>query len=263
MTADPLAPVHRGQAGLRRNVLLVPRPGGIRADVEDDYHEFGLDLSVERDTITAVRTDAGRTPWSRCGDAGGFLGERLTGLTLDQADAVGSPLLHCTHQLDLALIAAAHVHDERPTLFEMYVGDVADGRRLAELSRNGRLELSWQIERATFIVDPPAFAGRDLKALREWQALLDPRLRETARMLRRAAFIALGRGVAVDRFDAAALNRMQAGACYNFQPERIGRSVWQIERRRDFTDAAHAPLAPRMASLASAPPHPTNARSMT
>lgn len=246
MTDGRTAPLYPGRPGLRRNILLAPRPGGIRADVEDDYHEFGIELSVRDDRIVAVRTDAGRTPWSGCPDAGGFLGERLIGLRLDEVEAFDNPLLHCTHQFDLAILAAAHVGDEAATLFEMFVSDAVNDRRCAELRRDGRHELSWELAGGTRIIHPPAFAGRDLKALRSWQDALDPRSREAARILRRAAFIAQGRGASVEHTDPAVLNRLQAGACYNFQPERIGRSTWQIEQRRDFTDAAAAPLAPRI-----------------
>lgn len=248
----PRPPLHPGEPGLRRNILLAPRAGGIRADVEDDYHEFGIELFIEHDRIVTVHTDAGRTPWSTCGDAGSFLGERLTGLMLEEVEGFDNPLLHCTHQFDLALLAAAHVHDPAPILFEIFVSDALDDRRCAELWRDDRCVMSWEIEKRTRIVAPPAFAGHDLRTLREWQETLDAPTREAARMLRRAAFIANGRGaVAAEHVDPASLNRLQAGACYNFQPERIGRSTWQIEQRRDFSKVAAAPLASRIGARAS------------
>ncbi|WP_375397490.1 hypothetical protein [uncultured Sphingomonas sp.] len=148
----------------------------------------------------------------------------------------------------MALIAVAHVHDKAPTLFEMFVSDPADGQVSAELRRDGEFELSWRIE-ATRIVSPAAFAGRDLKMLREWQGTLEARTREAALMLRRAAFIARGRSIPSELLDPAMLNQLQVGACYNFQPERIGRSIWHVDRRRDFTDSRTAPLASRISAL--------------
>ena len=56
-----------------------------------------------------------------------------------------APLTHCTHMLDLAILAAAHAGDAAPTLYEMLVDDPGNGPRQAILRRNGVEALRWLI----------------------------------------------------------------------------------------------------------------------
>ena len=127
--------------GLWRRIVLQPGPGSkgdgwIGGALEDDMHRFHIRLDHAEGRVTAVHATAVRHPWSACPGATGFIARELTGQLL--AD-VGrrDPAQHCTHLYDLAILAAAHAGDTRPTRFDMTVADRVDGRTTATLRGNG------------------------------------------------------------------------------------------------------------------------------
>ena len=243
----PIAP---GTPALRRRILVDPRPGVVRGDLEDDFHHFIVWIHHDGERITHVETGAPRFPWTTCPAAGPFMGERLVGTRLDEAATFDAQLSHCTHLFDLAVITAAHARDTTPTLFSMIVFDPVDGRSRAEMRRNGVLELAWNLAGQTILPPGPA-AGRDLRQQRRWIAELPPALREAAQLIRRTVFISGGR-----RFDTMAMRSAadvpgQSGACYTFHPDRAAGGIPMPGAKWDFTNRADPPLAARVAEVAA------------
>jgi hypothetical protein len=245
MTAIASGPmIEPGRLGMRRVQLIEPGPGRVTAEVEDDYHRFFVELSHDGERITGVRTESKRHPWTTCPSAGDHLAARLTGAALREVEGREEPLTHCTHMLDLAILAAAHAGDSEPTLYEMLVDDPDVSPRSAVLRRNGAEVLRWLID-GTALVAPGMMAGRDLRMLKHWIGEIDPALREPARVLRRGAYIARGRG-----FDFSQLTTASAVsavmACYTFSAEH-GDDAWHLnDSMRNFDGLENRPLADRL-----------------
>ncbi len=245
MTAIDYGPlIDAGRVAARRLQLIEPAPARVTAEVEDDYHRFFVELRHDGERITGVGTESKRFPWTTCPSAGDHLATRLTGVALRDVESHETPLTHCTHMLDLAIMAAAHAHDATPTLYEMLVDDPNGGPRQAILRRNGVETLRWMIDGAA-LVAPGMMAGRDLRQLRHWIGEIDPSLREPSRALRRAAYIARGRGFDFSKLTtAAAVNAPMA--CYTFSAEH-GADAWHIDKSmRDFDGLENRPLADRL-----------------
>lgn len=233
-----------GIPGLRRSVLIEPRPGGVRAAVEDDFHHFIVDLDHREGLITSVEAVALRFPWTLCFASSSHLQERLIGVPLDEAGSFDSPFSHCTHQFDLAAAAALHARDTAPTLFTMFVADPVGARSAAELHRNGVPSLRWELD-GQEILAPAGLNGLNLRKLKEWISLLSEAEQEETKMLRRAVLIASGRqrtSEAPLRADSLTGFR---GACYVFQPERAVNAYRRWESDRDFSQGDAVPLSDR------------------
>ena len=240
-----LTPVHiqPGIPGFRRNQLIDPRAGRVRADVEDNLHHFWVEIEHDDVRVLALRTGAVRQPWTTCSAAGEFLSQRMTGARLDELLKVDSPLAHCTHQHDLALLAAAHATDSLPTLYSTFASDQHEPVQHAELYRNGVAQLSWDITDSE-IVSPGLGSGLSLRKLRLWEHDLSAGEREMARVLRRTVFTSGARLYDYSRTPTADRVVESVGACYTFQPERSPGSRL-IKRMRDF-DNGEFPLAERI-----------------
>lgn len=239
--------IRRGEDGCRRNQLIDPRPGTVRADVEDDFHYFWVEMDHDGERVTAMRTGAERWPWTTCPTAGTYLAERMTGVRLDEIAERDSPFSHCTHQHDLALLAAAHASDTHPTLYSTFYSDPGKPTRIAELYRNGERELLWEIKDSE-ILSPGIGQGLSLRKLKEWEVDLTPSQREMARVLRRTVFISGGRLFDYGKKTTADQSPQMAGACYSFQPVRSASAVLTMDKR-DFSYGG-VPLASRIEEAA-------------
>lgn len=236
--------IEPGRIGLRRSQLIEPGPGRVRAEVEDDYHRFLVELAHDGERITGVSTDSKRFPWTTCPSAGDHLVARLTGAALREVEGREQPLSHCTHMLDLAILAAAHAGDAEPTLYTMFVGDPDGKPRPAILRRDGAEILRWTVD-GTVLIEPGMMAGRDLRMLKHWIGEIDPTLREPTRVLRRGVFIARGRGYDYSQLTTAAAVNAPV-ACYTFSPEH-GADAWHLDdSMRDFDGLENRPLADRL-----------------
>lgn len=227
--------LYPGLPGLRRQVRLAAGQHAIRAEVEDDFHNFIVILHHADGIVTQVETAAPRHPWTTCPSAGGLLGDSLTGLRLERVASLEQPLLQCTHMLDLAVVGAAHACDRRPTCFNMFVSDRIDDRRWAELWDGESRLLAWQLL-GDEIAEGPA-EGQNLRRLREWLPRMPLPLQEPARLLRRAIFISNGRRYDYEDVTTAADMKAQLGACFTYQPERAAQAVPVRGSKLDFTDS--------------------------
>lgn len=237
----PAPDLYPGLPGLRRRILLQPEPGAVRAELEDDFHHFIVTLIHDGERIVRVTTAAPRHPWTSCPAAGDLLAARLAGVELGEADGFDSPFSHCTHMLDLALLAAAHARDAEPLLYSMFVSDPGAGLCSAQLWRDDRTLINWTLDGDR--VASGAGRGRNLRELRDWLAELPIALREAAMALRRAVFISAGRRYDYEGMNNAAELTKQAGVCFSFQPVRSAQALPMRGSKLDFTVDRAGPLA--------------------
>jgi hypothetical protein len=224
-------------AGFRRRFRVTPQAGSVCAEVEDDFHH--MRVSIKHDGVTAHTVTASllRAPWSTCPGAQTKCEETFTGVELAAFPALRDKTYNCTHLYDLALLAAAHAHENVVLVYDIYVSDPIDGKRHAQLWRNAEHIIEWW-DKSYRIVEPGELAGMKLNDMRLWIDSLAPVQQEAARILQWASIIAHGRIIPMDKQSDA--SRMPP-SCYTFQPERavIARRIGQT---RDFSDATAQPL---------------------
>jgi len=242
----------------RRSILLCATAADeVVADLEDDFHRFGVVLRHDGQKVLSVEGSAERYPWSECPGAIETL-KQLAGIPLPhRATDIGryaDARRHCTHLFDLAGLAVAHAGSGRPDRrYDVAVPDRdALGRTRARGFRDGELVLEWALDGMT-ITSPPPFDGMTLQRgfLRWADSHLDAETAEAATVLRRACIISMGRGTPWDDLGVAAdVGASILGTCHTFQPGRAEVAVRMKGTIRDFTNAPDAPLGERGPSSA-------------
>ena len=218
--------------GFRRRFIVTPAAGRVSSEVEDDYHCMGVTIHHDGRVATKVESVMQRVPWTTCPGAVAQLQQTFTGVPLEGFAARGEKKANCTHLHDLAVLAAAHASDNAPLVYDLLVSDPIDGRRRAELRRNGAWLLGWTVADGR-IVEPEELAGVAFDNMRRWVDSLDPARQEAARLLRWGTILAHGRTIEWERQSDS--SRLPIGNCYTFQPERaaIAKRVGVI---RDFSE---------------------------
>lgn len=204
-----------------RRVELVASPGVVVAEVEDCQHHFAVSIHHDGTRVTGFDLDAIRAPWSPCSSAVVRLGE-LVGVPVGVRPVAGRADLHCTHQLDLALVgvrfAGLGIARRR---YAMSVVDYMRPQSTATLVRDDGYELTWTV-RAGTVTGPAAHAGHALGAgFTTWAVSLPADEAEAALLLRRAAWMAPARLIQLDDFPTMRSTGMREGVCWAAQPERI------------------------------------------
>lgn len=225
--------------GFRRRLRITPRAHSVLSELEDDYHRMSVTLIHDGRRVTRIEPVMERVPWTVCPGAAKQLQQTFTDVALADFAARGEKRENCTHLHDLAILAAAHAFDREPLTYDILVSDAIDGRRRAELRRNGATVLAWSDEKNR-IVEPAELAGVTLDKLRPRIESLPIEEREAARLLQWGAIIANGRAMPSDRhFDAGALG---VGRCYTFQAHRVA-AAKRIGDIRDFSQGTTQLLA--------------------
>jgi hypothetical protein len=202
--------------GFRRRFRITPAAGRICAEVEDDFHHMSVTVHHDGKRATAIEPKQPRAPWTTCPGAIEQLKESFTGIELAAFAAHGDKQANCTHLFDLALLAAAHAFEADPLVYDILVSDPVDGKRRAEIRRNGVSTLGWT-EAGMQLVEPAGFAGFTLVKMRPLIDSLEPAQQEAARLLRWGNMIANGRTIPLERQSDA--TKMPPN-CYTFQPHR-------------------------------------------
>ncbi|NGY03944.1 DUF2889 domain-containing protein [Solimonas terrae] len=223
--------------GFRRRFRVATGAGWVRSAVEDDYHCMRVTVHHDGERATDVQGEMLRVPWTTCPGATAQLRQTFTGVALRDFPARGDKPANCTHLHDLALLAAAHAFDTQPPFYDILVSDPVDGRRHAEIRRDGQPVLSWT-ESDYRIVEPAGIAGTRLDQLRNWIDSLAPDRQEAARLLRWGNILANGRQIPLEKQSDA--TRMPPN-CYTFQPERKT-SARRVGAIRDFSSNTIRPL---------------------
>ena len=216
--------------GFRRRFRITPAARWVRSELEDDYHRMTVTVHHDGKVATSIEPVLVRAPWTTCPGAVVQLERTFTGVALEAFAVRGEKQFNCTHLHDLAILAAAHAWDREPLIYDVLVSDPVDGKRRAELRRNGEALLGWT-EIGFRIVEPVELAGVTLDKMRPWIDTLDPQQQEAARVLRWGNMIANGRIIPLEKQSNA--SRMPP-TCYTFQPHRAidAKRVGVI---RDFT----------------------------
>ena len=220
--------------GFRRRFIVTPASDRVSSEVEDDYHCMGVTLHHDGKTVTKVAAVMQRAPWTTCPGAVAMLEQTFNGVSLDGIVARGQKRANCTHLHDLAVLAAAHVSDSDPLVYDLLVSDPIEGRRQAELRRDGTRVLHW-VQAEDRIVEPAELAGVNFNQMRPWIDSLDPAGQEAVRLLRWGTILAHGRTTSWERQSDS--SRLPLGNCYTFQPERaaVAKRVGVV---RDFSQGA-------------------------
>ena len=211
-----------GAAPFRRQVVLErPSADVVEAEVEDHIHHFAVRIEHEVGLVRAVSGRAVRAPWSTCPAAASVLDE-LVGQPVDGA-RVGDPGDHCTHLLDLALVAVRFASLDVPARrFDLVVEGWDEPEVTATARRDDGRSLRWTL-RGMEIVAPEPYAGHRLGAgFTSWaMSTLDRDEGELALLLRRAAWMSSSRGIDLDDFTRLSELPIPPGSCYSAQPARI------------------------------------------
>ncbi|HTV96093.1 MAG TPA: hypothetical protein VME42_08810 [Steroidobacteraceae bacterium] len=225
--------------GFRRRLRITPRADSVCSELEDDYHRMSVTLVHDGRTVSRIEPLMQRMPWTTCPGAVQQLQRTFTAVALADFAARGEKRENCTHLHDLAVLGAAHALDAEPLVYDILVCDPIEGRRRAELRRDGAAVLAWSDE-GNRIVEPAQLAGTALDKLRPWIESLPAQRREAARLLQWGAIIANGRSRSFERqSDARALG---VGRCYTFQAHRVA-AARRIDDIRDFSQGTTQLLA--------------------
>lgn len=219
--------MNRAENGLRRVIALLVHPNEVRALLQDDFHHFRIVLHHDSTIITGVSGDALHYPYSLCPAAIGALDE-LIGLPLSRRvfdiSSVIDARQQCTHQFDLAALAAAAASRRQSRRYEMFVTDQVHGRCTAQLDRDDGYSLHWEIH-GRVIEGPSAFAGVSVDhGFTDWAASLPSEDEaEAALVLRRAHFVTRGRRLL--RELNASISAEARSSCYAMQPKRASKAL--------------------------------------
>ncbi len=223
--------------GFRRRFRITPTADCVLSQVEDDYHCMSVAVHHDGIVATHIHADLRRAPWTTCPGAPAQVEKTFTGVPLLAFAKRGEKKTNCTHLHDLALLCAEHALDKEVLVYDILVSDPIEGRRSAELRRNGATVLAWK-ELDGNIVEPAEMAGLTVWTLNPWIESLDSALQEAARLLRWGAVLAHGRMIPMEKQSDA--SRMPAN-CYTFQPVRAVEAR-RIVDVRDFSSGTQQPL---------------------
>ncbi len=223
--------------GFRRRIRITPGAGCVQCELEDDFHCMSVIVHHDGRSAAAVTPDMRRAPWTTCPGAEAQLQRTFAGLALTEFANQRDKRKNCTHLFDLALLAAAHAQDEAPLIYDIVVSDPLEGKRRAQLRRNGDTVLDWT-ESGFDMVAPDTMKGLRLDQLRDWIMSLPSNQQEYARLLQWANMLANGRTIPLSKQSDATL---MPPNCYSFQPERAiaARRVGAI---KDFSNDDVQPL---------------------
>jgi hypothetical protein len=217
--------------GFRRRFIVTPASDRVSCEVEDDYHCMGVTIHHDGKVATKVAAVMQRAPWTTCPGAIAQLEQTFTGVPLGGFAARGEKRNNCTHLHDLAVLAAAHALDGEQLVYDILVSDPVDGRRQAQLRRDGTKVLDW-VQVDGRIAEPEELAGVAFDEMRAWIDSLDPARQEAARLLRWGTILAHGRTIPWERQSDS--SRMPIGNCYTFQPQRYA-TARRVGLIRDFS----------------------------
>jgi Protein of unknown function (DUF2889) len=243
------------QRVFRRRVLLRGCTGVATADVEDDQHRFGVDVSHDGHVVTTITARALRTPWTTCALAAASL-DTFVGIHMPRSPFAALRhvrLAHqCTHMADMASLAIAAA--ARQVLHRVY--DVEIRRNTeddrgggasnydAKLMRDGSETSRWRI-RDRLIVEPVHLRGLEIFRASSWvgEKIQDEEAAEELFVLQRGVLVAGGGEIDLDLYESPSGSAWIPGACFAFQPDRAALGRRNKGNTFDFTERPEALLA--------------------
>jgi Protein of unknown function (DUF2889) len=206
----------------RRVVLRRTASDVVDGEIEDHIHHFGVRLGHREARVTAIEGRAVRAPWSLCPGASAQLAV-LVGAPVGVPPPGIDPTAHCTHLLDLAVVAlrfAAGGPAARRFALDITGWDTPE--LTASARRDDGRSLRWTVRGRT-ITGPEPYAGQRLgSGFAAWaSATLDDDDSELALLLRRATWMSASRGIDLDQFERLSQSAVPPGSCFASQPQRI------------------------------------------
>jgi hypothetical protein len=220
--------------------------------LEDDQHYFTVHVDHDGERVTAITSRSVRAPWTTCPAAGAQLqalvDAPLSDRCLDVAGRTRSDQ-HCTHQLDVAVLAIAHA--ARVTVgaaarrqYDAVVPfGLLDGQlHTVTLDRDGTRVLTWDLE-GTRIVGPTPWSEATGGFARWANTKFDADTAEAAVVLKRAISIGMSRGIDLDSYPTLADMPGLSPVCWSMQPERAPVAFRNRGLIRDYDTHPEAMLA--------------------
>jgi hypothetical protein len=227
-----------------RRIVVIPEAGVVRAALEDEVHHMEVTIFHDGTRVTDLHAISHRIPWNVC-----------PGATEKLKDLIGVPLQrmnkstgrdakeHCTHLFDLARVALARAYLKTPVQYDGSVPDRVNNRTRAELLRNGKPVLAWDLTDFT-VTAPDLFKGHDTMGPPRWPAGLDDDAIEDALVLRRTVFVARSRDLEAVRAmnghlsDEAVREEVKArgslGHCFTYRLPRF-EGATRPQTRKDYS----------------------------
>jgi len=235
----------------RRRVLIRSGSGYASADVEDTHHRFGVDITHCGGVVGGVAGRPLRTPWTTCPLAARSL-EGFIGKTMPPSPFAALRQIQlaeqCTHMADMGALAMAAV--ARNILRRRYDVEIARTRSTGKLTHHANVARDegpisqWTITDG-LIETPGRLSGRRLSRAASWisdVAQAEDEIEELF-ILQRAVLVAGEESIDLDLYDAPEGSAWLPGACFAFQPVRVGLGRRNRGNTRDFTDRPNALLA--------------------
>jgi Protein of unknown function (DUF2889) len=231
-----------GRGATRRRIRLSNAAGRCDARLVDTFHEMTCEVEHDGRQVAAIRGASLRIPNSNCPGAVAVLQE-LVGLELATPArgiyAGGRARRHCTHLLDLAVLAMAQAaRGDGERVYEVVVPDETDVPVTLEIRRNGEILFCWQAHRGR-ILAPDDLAGRPLgPGFMAWATdFFAADELEAATVLSRTYFIARGRSFDLNAWAGEPVRRNpdQRDTCYGYATARGEEGVFLAGTLRDFS----------------------------
>lgn len=219
-----------------RRIRVRRKPAWIAADLEDNFHRFGVRLTLVGHTVARVEGIARRVPWSTCPGALAALRD-FEGHDVRvpfEIDKDAKATRHCTHLFDIARLALDHLRLDLPGRdYRVSVAGPIE-RELAVLTVDGQRARTWELAKHR-IVAPAEWQGLDVAtATARSTPEQDPEAWLELMLMRRAIHIARGRFIDQDRW-ATAADVGAAPSCISFQPHVRAAALRVKGSARDFT----------------------------
>lgn len=232
----PLNPDY-GTGSTIRRVSLRAQSNRVDGHLLDNFHEMRCSIVHDGTIVTAVAGQSIRIPTTACPGAVGQL-QSLVGLPISTPRrdfyAGGIARHHCTHLLDLAVMAIGHA--QRPSteiLYEAEVPDEVDAPVPIAIWRNGRLVCRWLVRQGA-ILEPLKLRGRPLgTGFAAWASLaFEQDQLEAATILARTWLIAVGRRYRPSQAAGrpARDNPEMLGRCYAYSAGPVKTAVMTGEK---------------------------------
>ncbi|SDA16402.1 Protein of unknown function [Sphingomonas sp. NFR15] len=229
-----------GDGACCRRITVDVADGQVTAYLTDTFHEMRCTVNHDGEIITAISGETIRIPTSACPGAVGqlrmFVGLPIATPTREFYRGTLAAR-HCTHLLDLAVIAVRQCG--RPygtTRYDAEVPDETSGETTMEIRRNGEQVHRWLV-RDGRIAAPAALRGRTLeRGFAAWASeIFDADDFEAATILARTWLIAIGRRyrVADAAGQPASMNPQMFGRCYAYSMPNITTAVFTGEPERN------------------------------
>ncbi len=248
-----------GSGVFRRRLHWRATQGLVEVELEDSNHGFRLrlhhELCNDRRQIVEVAVDPVRHPFTTCPEAVNSV-RKIIGLPLVDSTALLRERLkpgdNCTHMIDMALLAAAHVDDigaER--LYDIAIVDERDGVTQAHIDCDGQRVHTWAV-REHALISPTELAGRPvMRGFFAWANKTFSGMQlEAAQALQRGYFVGQARRYSYLPIEEnpASTDGMPIGSCYSYNTGAVERALRIKGSVRDYSRSSE-----RLLQFADAP----------